>query len=76
LQTVQALQEEIEELRKRKGMTDDEKAELSQLKKDLAEAREELRASRTVTGEPSLSPAHPKRIVNYGTFCIVEEDAG
>lgn len=70
LQTVQNLQAEIEELRGRGSMTADEKAELTQLKTDLKEAREELRTMQT---RGSSVGSTEKRIVNYGTFCTVEE---
>jgi cell shape-determining protein MreC len=72
LQTIQHLQAEITELRTqtKQGMTADEKAELTQLKQDLTEARKELNISKYSTLEQSGSS---KRIVNYGTFCTVED---
>ena len=72
LQTIQSLQTEIAELRAHttQGMTADEKAELSQMKADLVDARKELDLSKYNTLEQSGSS---KRIVNYGTFCTVED---
>lgn len=73
LQTIQGLQTEIEELRKRRGLTDEEQAELVELKTDLAETRAELKASRVPASAPISTRS--RRIVNYGTFCTVEEHA-
>ena len=72
LQTIQHLQEEIAELRAqtKQGMTADEKAELAQFRQDLTEAKKELDTKKYNTLEQSGSS---KRIVNYGTFCTVED---
>ena len=70
LQTIQALKEEIAELRTKQGMTADENAELAQLKVDLAEAKQELKASKPSPGAGSTGS---KRVVHYGSFATIEE---
>lgn len=72
LQTIQALQSEIAELKTKRDMTKDEKTELEQVKADLAAARADLKAT-TPASTPATAPARTKRVVNFGTF-QVEED--
>lgn len=74
LQTVEALRSEIDELKGRGSITIEEKAELAQLKTDLADARAEWTASRKSVSTPTL--VQSRRIVHYGTFSTVEEDVG
>ena len=71
LHVIDALKAEIAELRAAPGgMTADEKAELAQLKQDLADAKAELAASNPSRRDRHVTDAPERRRINYGLFAV------